>query len=197
MDIYLKRTWKPRLGSQKNLLGSLGAHRKEPKNTNLRSQMDPLGSLGAALDPKHWKITKISLWGVFSCTHLESLWAQENTLKLTWISMNLKVPSLSTLKRSRDLILSQFRHQIDTTVDIWKSMFYYSKTLLFQGLSGTFPLLFSSMDRMRVSYRFWNPFWIDFALRLTPLWSKNRLYSCAGFLIVFFRLPGFFIDQSC
>ena len=66
----------------------------------------------------------------------------------------------------------------------------------FKVLRVSFLDLFSSMGWTCVRNRFWNPFCLDFDLRLAPLWSQNHLCSCLVFQS-FFRLPFFFSDQSC
>ena len=122
---------------------------------------EPWGRPGSKALKNHPGIT---FWGA----HLESFWTQQNELKLIWISMNLQVPSLSTLGWSRGSILHQIRHQIDTLVDSWKAMFYNSKTSLLHVSRIPFPYLISCMGWACVRHHFLDILSVDFDPKLPP-----------------------------
>ena len=85
MEVYLKRTLKHRFGMTNEPSREPWSTPNKPKNTNLASWMDLLGSLWAQLGPGHQKIT-------FLATHVAPFWTHKNNLKSIRISMISKLP---------------------------------------------------------------------------------------------------------
>ena len=70
-----------------------------------------------------------------------------------------------------------FLHQICTTLDLWKCVFYYSKTLLFDDLGDVFFIVFCSCSKyviFLIFLTYFDSIWLPYCLHLD---SQISLFS--------------------